>query len=284
MQFLTWGVLSRRPRPTREQVRPDAASSLAVEAQDVAAWPFHWHQHPEYELTLIEAGRGTRQVGDHVGRFAPGDLVLLGPGLPHTWTSDRGCGRCRAIVVKFPAALATALGPEGRDLRRLLARAACGLACADAAEAVAELRAMPATRSPAGRLGRLLVALAALDSADGTTLAAAPPAAAAHDPRLARVLALVHAQADGPLPAGRAARLVGMHPAAFSRWFVRRLGSNWLRYVAEVRVSLACRLIGEQGQDITAAALAAGFASLSSFNRWFRRIRGISPRQWRRQL
>lgn len=283
MQILAYGVLTR-PRPRREDVRLDTAGSLALEVQDRPSFPFNWHQHPECELTLIEAGRGVRQVGDHVGPFGPGDLVLLGPGLPHTWTSDAGCGRCRAIVVKFPLGAVAGPGGDGLGLRRLLARAACGLRFPAAPAAVTELRAMAGTTAPAARLGRLLVALAALDAAGGETLAAAPPAAADPDPRLARVLALVHAGADGPLPAGRAARLAGMHPAAFSRWFARRHGTTWVRYVAAVRVALACRLIADRGQEITAAALAAGFASLSSFNRWFRRLRGEAPRAWRRRL
>lgn len=272
-----------RPHPRREDVRLDIAGLLALEAQDRPNWPCNWHQHPECELTLIESGRGVRQVGDHVGPFGPGDLVLLGPGLPHTWTSDPGCGRCRAIVAKFPAA--AVVGPGDLGLRRLLARAACGLRFPAAPAAVAELRAMVRTAAPAARLGRLLLALSELDAAGGETLAAAAPApASAVDPRLARVLALVHAGADGPLSAGRVARLAGMHPAAFSRWFARRLGTTWVRYLAQVRVALACRLIADQGRDITDAALSAGFASLSSFNRWFRRLRGEAPRSWRRRL
>ncbi|MBA3686115.1 MAG: cupin domain-containing protein, partial [Planctomycetes bacterium] len=51
-------------------------------------WPFAWHFHPELELTWIKRGQGLRYVGESVEAFAAGDLVLIGPGIPHTWTSQ----------------------------------------------------------------------------------------------------------------------------------------------------------------------------------------------------
>jgi len=60
-----------------------------------------WHCHDEYELQLIVGARGRAFVGDYVGHFEPGHLVLTGPRLPHNWIS-------------------TDLPPNGLDVRSLV--------------------------------------------------------------------------------------------------------------------------------------------------------------------
>ncbi len=55
-----------------------------------------WHFHDEYELHLITATSGKAFIGDWIGPFQPGHLVLCGPRLPHNWISmDVPYGRCR---------------------------------------------------------------------------------------------------------------------------------------------------------------------------------------------
>ena len=64
--------------------------------------PFHFH--PEYELTAITRGYGNRFVGDHMGSFGPGDLVLVGSNLPHCWRSESNTGHqgnSSSVVVQF---------------------------------------------------------------------------------------------------------------------------------------------------------------------------------------
>ena len=47
-----------------------------------------WHYHQEFELSFITEGSGRRIVGDSVEEFHPGDLIFIGPRIPHVWFSE----------------------------------------------------------------------------------------------------------------------------------------------------------------------------------------------------
>ena len=76
-------------------MEPDLEVVQIRRGESFKAWshgyPFRtvrWHFHPEYELHLVVATSGRYFVGDFIGEFEPGNLVLTGPNLPHNWVSD----------------------------------------------------------------------------------------------------------------------------------------------------------------------------------------------------
>lgn len=48
-----------------------------------------WHYHNNYEISFITEGSGKRIVADSIKEFQPGDLVFIGPNLPHVWIADK---------------------------------------------------------------------------------------------------------------------------------------------------------------------------------------------------
>jgi quercetin dioxygenase-like cupin family protein len=88
-----------------ETVTPEAGESWAFLDRGLSdGIPFEWHQHPEYELTLTLNSRGHRYVGHDVELYDDGDLVLIGPGIPHSWHSREAVDATRphvALVMWF---------------------------------------------------------------------------------------------------------------------------------------------------------------------------------------
>lgn len=278
--------------PLRETITPSAGQSFAWLTFDLPAFPYRWHFHPEYELTLITSGRGQRFVGNSIERFEPGDLVLLGPHLPHTWESAADpTQRSRAVVIQFAAArLAGVDGPqpEFSDIQRLLAAATRGLVFNLSTDhVVRSLIKSGKDLPPLGRLLRLLEVLQQL-----ATCGHARPLAdeafcrqprARDAGRIDRVCRQILEDLASPPSLSEAATLVGMSPTGFSRFFRRMTGRTFTGWIHEVQIAEACQLLTRTDQPITTIAGQAGFDNLSHFNQIFKRLRGCSPRQFRQR-
>lgn len=146
-------------QPWFERVAVPPDRSWLLFDRRLPAFPFNWHYHPEFELTLTLGSRGMRFVGDHAERYDDGDLALLGPDLPHAWESEATLepgGEHRAIVCWFTRPWIDgmiALMPELARLRPMLEAAGRGLTFgpetrATARQGLTALVDLPAERQP----------------------------------------------------------------------------------------------------------------------------------------
>lgn len=266
---------------------PDATFRfLRFETDRLAGGP---HRHPQLELTWIERGSGMRLVGDSVEPFADGDLVLLGGQLPHAWLGEAGPRTAVASVLQFPPRLfePPAL-PELEGIRPLAAAARLGLAIGgETAHDVREvLRALGPER-PLGRLVLFLRIVEALTAGHSDLRRIADSAMGADRPgrderRIDRVTDWVSRHLGRDFTVAEVAPLAGVSPAAFSRFFRREAGKSFSVYVNDARLSAACLQLGRSDRPIASIAGDCGFASLSHFNRQFRRRFGMTPGAYRR--
>ncbi|KIF79597.1 hypothetical protein QR77_39425 [Streptomyces sp. 150FB] len=252
------------------------------------AFGFGWHYHREYELTLIAEGEGTRYVGTTVERYRPGDLVLLGPDLPHTFTSEPYEGMAEAAVTQFRHDF---LGPgffelpQFRGIDGLLARSARGLRFGGVGEdARAVLTGLPHLE-PAAQTVAVLDVLRRL-AADGSATPitgpgyAPAPSNATRD-RIDAVCRHLQQTHTEPVRQEDVAALVHMSPTSFSRFFRAAMGRTLTDYVNQLRVETACSLLTGTSLPVTEVAARAGYRNLSNFNRRFRELKGLRPTGYR---
>ncbi|HEX5120769.1 MAG TPA: AraC family ligand binding domain-containing protein [Pseudonocardiaceae bacterium] len=117
-------------RPVVEFITPGAGRAWAFQVRTAPDFPFAWHAHDYYELTVITAGTGRRFAGDAAAAYGPGDVALFGPRLPHTYAAAAAHGPQSACVAQLSAAFVDRLtaGPEFVAVRELLARSGHGVA------------------------------------------------------------------------------------------------------------------------------------------------------------
>jgi len=61
----------------------------------------YWHFHPEYEIVFINRGKGKRHIGNHISYYENGDLIFLGPNLPHLSFSEGIDKAHKEVVVQM---------------------------------------------------------------------------------------------------------------------------------------------------------------------------------------
>jgi AraC-like DNA-binding protein len=284
------GALSATAR--FEEVQPAGDSVFGVFTYDRPSFERGWHYHPEAELTLILESSGRRFVGDHIGNFEPGDLVLLGPNLPHTWRNEavpmpRG-QRARSIYVHFRTGWLDADGElrhEFHGLRQLLARAARGLVFSGPLRehGMREMKRL-VDWSGLRRLVRLLDLLQDLAEAGGEPLSSAGFAPVLDDQaceRIRRIHRHVYQNFRSGIAHREVARLAGLSPAALSKFFRRTTGRTLTEFINEVRVGEAARRLMDTTANVSEIAYAAGFDSLANFNSTFRRLKQVNPSRFR---
>lgn len=275
-------------RLRRELIEHGAESLrfLQLELQEFRN-PRHHHRH--VELTWIEQGRGLRWLGDEAASFGPGELVLVGPHLPHTWLSEPhpDWPWLRASVLQFEPERLTARGwPELARTRPVLEAAARGLAIVGGTREriTAQLRAM---RGGTG-LGRLSAFFDILDALAGggselQPLCAAPARArtGAAGARVGEVLAWIQHNLGRQVSVAEVSRLACVSEAAFSRYFRREVGRPFTAYVNDLRCSESQVLLRQTPLSVEAIAQRCGFGAVSNFNRQFQRRTGLTPRAYR---
>ncbi|MGV9375638.1 AraC family transcriptional regulator [Nonomuraea sp. NPDC003707] len=267
-----------------EHIEATSQLSWTLYVRQATRFRFAWHFHREYELTLITQGTGTRFVGDCVEEYGPGDLTLIGPQLPHTYQSVPGHGRHEAIVAQFRRDF---LGrdffdrPEFADVAALLERSARGLSFPPYAVDLGDLDAMP----PPERTLALIDALVRLSRrADARPLAGdryVPSLNGATRDRIDAIVRLLNEEYAGPVTLEAVARAAHLAPASASRFFRRTTGATITGYLTMLRVNAACRLLRETDRTVSGISADCGFSNLSNFNRRFRELRGMSPREYR---
>jgi len=275
--------------PVFERVPGSAESSWHFNVRRAASFEFDWHYHAECELTLIVEGSGQRFVGDSVQRYEPGDLVLIGSNVPHTWRSEQP-GQQAAVTCQFRMDFLGAeffQTPEFASTKRMLQRSTTGLVFDSQANDERErLRRMAEFSEPARTL-ELLALLAALSKLRPGTLSTRSRLAdesAVGRARIEVVVAYVDREYRNALTLAGAAALAGTTARSLSRFFQDRTSRTFTDYVNDVRCAAASRLLIETELSVGRIAFECGYGNLSNFNRRFHERFLLTPSAYRRSF
>lgn len=103
-------------------------------------------------------------------------------------------------------------------------------------------------------------------------------------PRIFEVICHMQNNLHKPIPLSELGRIAGLHPHYFSRLFREVMGISPEQYIQKLRFHFASLLLHDRSYSIGEIAEMTGFASVSSFSKFFRKCYGTGPREYRQDL
>ncbi|HRN57556.1 MAG TPA: AraC family transcriptional regulator [Agriterribacter sp.] len=254
-----------------------------------------WHYHPELELIYFTEGKTTGVIGEGFVEFNEGDLVLLGANFPHVLQEHTQFRKehpdCEpfGLIIQFTEAF---LGdgffniPELLPVRLLFNRAKRGIIFnkKTVAKVAPDLSAMH-TMNDARKLVCLLDVLTTLSEQRSYEYLTPKDYSYEHtfdEKRMLDINEYVYQHFKEPVSIAEIAQVANMTETSFCRYFKNRTLKTFVRFLNEVRISYASRLLNNDDYSITDACFESGFNSLSYFNRQFKAIMRMSPLQYRK--
>jgi AraC-like DNA-binding protein len=249
-----------------------------------------WHYHSELELVVILESEGTCFVGDSIEKFEVGDVVLIGKNLPHMWLNDEdyfdqnSSQSAKAIAIHFKQAY---LGeaffetPEMIHLLELFDSAKYGLKFLNVdkklineIQNMLEMKGFLKTISFLGILDKLAKHRATKKLAsDGFVHSFKSTKSDTQD----KVQAYIFKNFNKEINLAAAANIAHMNTSAFSRYFKRVNRKTFSRYVTEIRIGYACKMLMESRFNVSAVCYESGFKNISNFNRQFKIVMNCTP-------
>ncbi|WP_316814402.1 AraC family transcriptional regulator [Pedobacter heparinus] len=279
----------------QEKLTLEPTYSFVLQKDVYPYYPTPWHYHPEYELVLVLKSTGKRTIGDHVGRFSDGDLLLIGPNLPHSYQNDaiyyqnNESLTAEAIVIHFDENF---LGrgffnlPEMALVKQLFDKSKFGFKIlGNTRQQVEDIMKEMLSFNGHQRIISLLKIFEVLSITEEYKLLVRPGFIPDHSINSKDQLNIIHEfimnNFKKDLSLADVARVANMSIPSFCRFFKSSTRKTFSTFINDIRIGYACKLIVEEKYNISKICYESGFNNMSNFNRQFKKLTDKTPLQYK---
>ena len=282
-------------KPALRQITATPQSSFLVRKDVGDAILNNWHYHPEIELLFMKKSSGTWLIGDHIGHFQHGDMVLIGANLPHCFRHEydyltkKGAIAGEAICVKFVPdifGIPFLNMPETKTIKNLFTKCNCGLQLTGKIKnnLSATIEKM-LVASPGKKLVYLLEMLEEIsESKEYIPLSSKGFMQSAGDinnDKIKMVFEYTFNHYNEKITLNEVAGLLNMTIQSFCRYFKTKTKKTYIQFLMEVRIGYACRLLVEDEKNVSEVCYECGYNNMSHFNHQFKTITKKTPLEYR---
>ena len=257
-----------------------------------------WHNHPEYELVLITKGWGRRSIGDHIDSFNPGDLSFIGPYVPHEYVCDDDCYKdpknleSECVVIQFDH---TFLGeqffqlPENKTLLKILSDAGHGFKFKiESGKKITDIMTNMVKMNDTERLYSLFSIFSIFAKKVQYELLSSPQFVSTflsdENKVMNKVVQYLMQNFQNKIRVTDLLKIANMSNSSFCSLFKATYRMTFKDYLLKIRIGYACKQLMENSKSISEIAYKSGFENLSNFNRQFKKIKTITPKEYIAQI
>jgi AraC-like DNA-binding protein len=283
-------------KPKHLQIAISPNHSFSVGQHIVPNINNRWHYHEEVELIQFHRGAGTQFIGDNISRFEPGNIVLVGANLPHFWQFDQHKKETKktsavSTVIHF---FENFLGdrflqlPETKSIKSVLEKAKRGITVSGKdAEKIGSLIQKINSSQGITRLLALVECLEEFAASSHTRLLSSMGfnfnLSEPENERINSIYQYSIKNFGNEIYIEEVAARVGLIPNSFCRYFKSRTGKTYSRFLNELRVGHACKLLIENKTSMKQACFESGFNNETSFHKNFKTVTGMSPKKYQQE-
>ena len=252
-----------------------------------------FHFHTECQLVHVLSGSGTRIIGDSIEQFEEGDLTFVGPNVPHVWYSKPGASGIlpEAVSVALyinPDAVSEKLDGliDTKELRHFFKESERGISICGAKKTLITdiLKQMPEQKNIA-LLASFTQILDYLLDPDDLVWLNVPNLLSVYSGqapgRVHKLMHYIQQNFKEEITLKQAASVSGLQIHSFCRFFKSLTNRTFSDFLNEVRIGFSCKLLQQSDLPVTQIALEAGYTNISYFNRCFKKINKMSPKDYR---
>ena len=249
------------------------------------------HKHDAWELYHVIHGHGTRIAGDTLQPFSAGDVVLIPPSMHHYWqyapTSAGNDGCIHYLMVAFSHSLITRcieVFPELRNRLTSLTFPVNALKYGlESSRVIRKILSQMNDMDDLGRLSAMFRLLPVIFNSSDHILAGKPMQIERDVRRMQQICAYVMAHYVHTITLNEIASEVGMNRSAFCSYFKRCKKMTFSQFVTQYRLNTACELLKHSQKQVSEICFAVGFNDVPHFNRVFKELQGMTPKEYRKR-
>lgn len=272
-------------KPILEYIATEIHQSILAFRHDEEDFQVPWHFHPQHELTYIEASVGTKFIGDYVGPYVPGELVLISANLPHCWKNQANqLSRSVSTVVQWKEELFPSL-PELDSVFKMMKAAENGLIFQAEEVSLISDRIAALSRLDGVVLFEefisIMIEISQFSYKPLSISKFTENYPVLYNSRMEKIHEFIELQYHRKIYLEEIAGIVHMSEQSFSRFFSKMMGRPFFSFLNEYRIHQARRMLINTDWSVSKIGFACGYDSLPFFFKQFHKLNQSTPLKYR---